>query len=134
MVCSKEHSCNWTKTCLFSCTTTRPWCDLIWNTVIWFGIGWLYSKLREGQPDFWGSVRRRATQKDCSTWNYTSWKGEGWDVRGDLIEMYMIFNNPDVIKFQNLFPLAKSDKTTNAEGTIKLNTAILTVNNIHLVY
>ena len=59
---------------------------------------------------------------------------KGRRLRGDLIEMYMIFNNPEVIKFQNLFPLAKSDKTTNAEGTIKLNTAILTVNNIHLVY
>ena len=90
-------------------------------------------------------VKRRATRllRECKEKSYTErlqylklhflkWRR----LRGDLIEMYMIFNNPDVIKFQNLFPLLSdlSDKTTNAEGTIKLNTAILTVNNIHLVY
>ena len=88
-------------------------------------------------------VQRRATRllEECKKMSYTerlkclelhSLKGRR--LRGEFIETYRIFNNLEGMEFQNLFSLVKSDKQEMLKERYMLNTAILTVENIHLVY
>ena len=76
-------------------------------------------------------VQRRATRlfKECKDLRYTErskflklhspTKGR---LGGDLTETYTIFNNLEDTKFQDLFSVAKSDKTRNAEGKLYVET------------
>ena len=72
-------------------------------------------------------VHRRATRlvEECKEMSYTerlkclklhSLKGRR--LRGEFIETYRIFNNLEGIELHNLFSLAKSNKSRNAEGKI----------------